>query len=135
MEGVDQVRQLSDTELEWAASIGGVKRSWRAKIIEQVPDRFVAWTSTDGPKNSGKVSFRPDGPDATTVNLELDFGPEGVVEKTADKLGIVERRAERDLDRFRKFIEARGRETGGWRGEIHGGVEGWSAKPETTPGW
>ena len=37
-----------------------------------------------------------------------------------DKLGFVARRVEGDLQRFKEFIESRPRETGAWRGEIHG---------------
>ena len=32
--------------------------------------------------------------------------------------GVVDRRVEGDLKRFKEFIESRGRETGAWRGEI-----------------
>jgi hypothetical protein len=39
-------------------------------------------------------------------------------EEIGDKLGIVRRRVEGDKERFKEFLEARGRETGGWRGEV-----------------
>jgi hypothetical protein len=35
-------------------------------------------------------------------------------------LGVVKRRVAGDMERFKEFIEERGRETGAWRGEIHG---------------
>jgi hypothetical protein len=35
----------------------------------------------------------------------------------------VRRRVEGDMVRFKEFIEERGRQTGGWRGEIHAGDE------------
>jgi hypothetical protein len=34
-------------------------------------------------------------------------------------MGAVSMRVQGDLDRFKKFVEARGAETGAWRGEIH----------------
>lgn len=40
------------------------------------------------------------------------------VEKVGDKLGVVEGRVKGDLERFKAFIESRGRETGGWRGDV-----------------
>ena len=43
---------------------------------------------------------------------------EGIIEETGDKLGFVSRRVEGDLERFKKFIESRGQETGAWRGTI-----------------
>jgi len=33
----------------------------------------------------------------------------------------VERRLQGDLERFKEFVESRGRETGAWRGEIEEG--------------
>ena len=50
--------------------------------------------------------------------IDLDIR---VSEKAGDALGIVERRAEGDLKRFKSFIEERGTETGGWRGEVRPG--------------
>lgn len=50
--------------------------------------------------------------------LQLEFEPDGIVEQAGDKLGFVKRRAVGDLERFKGFIEERGRETGGWRGDV-----------------
>jgi hypothetical protein len=41
-----------------------------------------------------------------------------MAEKAGDKLHIVERRVKSDLERFKSFIESRGNESGGWRGEV-----------------
>ncbi|HEU4572779.1 MAG TPA: SRPBCC family protein, partial [Candidatus Limnocylindrales bacterium] len=57
MEGVERVVQLDDTTLEWTADINGQKRTWRAKITEQEPDQRIAWTSIEGAKNAGVVTF------------------------------------------------------------------------------
>ena len=118
MGGVSQVTQLSDTTLHWVAEIGGVRREWDAAIVQQVPDERVAWAAIEGATNAGSVSFAAAGPQSTTVTLVLEYEPEGAVEKAGDALNIVQRQAEADLERFKAFIEARGKETGAWRGEI-----------------
>jgi hypothetical protein len=51
----------------------------------------------------------------------MEYDPEGIVESIGDKLGLVSRRVEGDLERFKEFIEDRGAATGAWRGEIQGG--------------
>jgi uncharacterized membrane protein len=122
MEGVEEVRQLDDKRLHWRASIAGKTEEWHAEIVEQTPDMVVAWRSTTGAENAGRVSFAPAGMNATRVTLRLDYDPEGIVESAGDKLGFVSRRVEGDLERFKEFIESRGAETGAWRGEIHGGT-------------
>jgi uncharacterized membrane protein len=121
MEGVEEVHQINDTMLHWKAKIGGAVREWDAKIVHQEPDRRVAWMAIDGATNAGEVIFRPIEERTTEVTLELDYEPEGFVEKTGAALGTVQRRVKGDLERFKEFIEARGHETGAWRGEVHGG--------------
>jgi uncharacterized membrane protein len=81
----------------------------------------VAWRSTSGSENAGVVTFQPLSENSTRVHLTLTYQPEGAVEKAGDALGVVSRRVEGDLERFKEFVESRGAETGAWRGEIHGG--------------
>ena len=116
MEGVERVTQLDDKRLHWVAEIAGTRREWDAEIVDQEPDRRIAWRSIDGTPNGGVVTFEPEG-DRTRVNLDLDVEPQGAVEKIGDKLGFVSKQAEGDLKRFKEFIESRGAETGGWRGQ------------------
>ena len=118
MEGVESVTQLDDAHVHWVADIGGVKREWDAEITEQHPDERVAWKATGGAQNSGAVTFHRLSPESTRVMLQLEFDPEGIIEQVGDKLGFVERRAVKDLERFKLFIEERGRETGAWRGDL-----------------
>jgi uncharacterized membrane protein len=121
MEGVKEVKQLDDKRLMWHAEIAGKDERWNAEITEQEPDRIIAWQSTSGAPNGGRVTFQPLGNDRTKVSLRLEYEPRGAVEKAGDALGIVDRQVKSDLDRFKKFIESRGSETGAWRGEITGG--------------
>src|SRR5437660_9171119 len=120
MEGVEEVRQLDDKRLHWRAKIAGKEEEWDAEIVEQIPDQRIAWRSTSGAQNDGAVSFRPIDANSTIVSLSLDYDPAGIVETVGDKLGLVARRVEGDLQRFKEFIESRPRETGAWRGEVHG---------------
>src|ERR1051325_4426975 len=91
MEGVEEVKQLDDRRLHWKAEIGGKEKEWDAEIFQQIPDHRVAWRSTTGVANSGLVNFEPVG-----ARLEVD------------------------LNRFKDFIQLRGREAGAGRGEIQG---------------
>ena len=58
-----------------------------------------------------------------TLKEGLNYDPDGLMENVGDMLGIVGRRIEGDLHRFKQFVQARVTETGAWRGEIHGGHE------------
>jgi len=118
MEGVESVQQLDDARLQWKATIGGVTREWTARITEQTPDKRIAWTSIDGASNAGVVTFHRLSDTSSRVALQLDYEPEGVIENVGDMLGVVSRRTTADLERFKKFIEGRGRATGAYRGTI-----------------
>jgi uncharacterized membrane protein len=118
MEGVERVTQLSNARLSWRANVFGKVEEWDARIVEQTPDQKVAWASTSGAPNKGEVTFEPLGPSSTRVVLNLSYEPQGVLEHLGDKLGLLERRVEGDLRRFKEYIEGRGRESGAWRGAI-----------------
>ena len=118
MEGVQEVKQLDETHMRWRANIAGKEEEWDAVVTEQVPDMRVAWTNTSGSRNAGVVTFHRLDEHKTRVMLQLEYDPQGVIENVGDALGFVERRVKGDLERFKQFIETRGRETGAWRGEV-----------------
>ncbi len=119
MEGVVEVHQLDERSLHWVAEVAGKREEWQAEIVQQIPDQQIAWRHARGAVNSGVVTFTPLEGDRTRVTLALEYEPQGFVEKIGDALGFVSRRVEGDLERFKKFIEERGAETGAWRGELH----------------
>jgi uncharacterized membrane protein len=118
MEGVERVEQITDTMTHWVTKVGGVEREFDAKITEQHPDERVAWTSVDQPRQAGVVTFHRLSPDRTKVMVQMDFEPEGLVENVGDRLGVVTRQVKGDLERFKDYIEDRGIESRGWRGEV-----------------
>ena len=127
MGGVEEVRQLDDTLLHWAASVAGKRQEWDAKIIEQTPDERIAWRSVSGKETSGTVSFEPAGPGRTRVHLAMSYHPEGI-ERVGAAIGLDDRRVRGDLNRFKELIEGRGVESGSWRGEVKGETKGASRK-------
>jgi uncharacterized membrane protein len=118
MEGVEQVRQLDNTHLHWRAKVGGKEKEWEAVITEQIPDQRIAWTNTTGARNAGVVMFHRLADNKTRLMLQLAYDSEGVVENVGDAIGVVSSRVRGDLRRFKEFIEARGTESGAWRGTV-----------------
>jgi uncharacterized membrane protein len=120
MQGVESVTQIDDRRLHWVAQVAGKRQEWDAEITRQVPDQEIDWMGLGDPDNRGRLVFQPVG-GRTKVTMTLDYAPEGAVETVGDKLGLVRRRIQGDMERFKEFLETRGRETGGWRGEINAG--------------
>jgi uncharacterized membrane protein len=118
MDGVDSIQQITDTRTHWRTSIGGVTREFDAEITEQLPDERVAWKSTGGTTQAGVVTFERLDEGKTRVTVQLDWEPEGLVEKAGAALQVDDIRVSGDLKRFKEFIESRGTETGAWRGDV-----------------
>jgi uncharacterized membrane protein len=118
MDSVHEVRQLDNRHLHWRAQVAGKEKEWDAEITEQVPDKRIAWRSTSGVPNGGVVSFHKIADNVTRIMLQMDYQPEGAIEQIGDALGAVRMEARSNLQRFKDMIEARGHETGAWRGAV-----------------
>jgi len=118
MEGVKHVKQLDETHLHWKAEIGGKEKEWDAEITEQIPDTRIAWRSRDGAQNAGVVTFHRLSDSTSKVMLQMEYDPDGVLENVGDVTGMVSQRVVGDLERFKRYIESRGQETGAWRGTV-----------------
>ncbi len=109
MEGVESVTQVDDEHLHWVAEVGGRRKEWDAQITRQVRDQEIDWVGLGDPDNRGRVVFEDlsglEGP-RTKVTLLLDYETDGPLEKVGDALGVVRRRVQGDLVRFKDYIEA-----------------------------
>ena len=119
MGGVERITQLDEKHTHWVTKIDGVEREFDAEITEQHPEERVAWTSTSGEaKHAGVVTFHRLDDARTRVMIQIDWEPEGLVEKAGAALGFDDRQVKADAKKFKEFIESRGTETGAWRGDI-----------------
>ena len=118
MGGVDEVKQLDDTHLHWVVNVHGQRREFDAEVTEQHPDERVAWKSTSGPNQAGVVTFHKLDDATTRVMIQIDWEPEGLVEKAGAALGFDDRQVKADAQKFKEFIESRGGQTGSWRGDV-----------------
>jgi uncharacterized membrane protein len=100
-------------------NIDGVKREFDAEITEQHVEERIAWASTSGEaKHAGVVTFHRLDEAKTRVMIQIDWEPEGLVEKAGAALGFDDRQVKADAKKFKEFIESRGTETGAWRGDV-----------------
>ncbi|GAA3246378.1 SRPBCC family protein [Dactylosporangium siamense] len=119
MSGVDAIRQLDDTHTHWVTKVGGVQREFDAEITEQHPDERIAWKSVGGDtRHAGVVTFHRLSDTETRVTVQLDWEPEGIVEKAGAAVGADSLQVKADTKRFKEFIEQRGSQSGEWRGDV-----------------
>jgi uncharacterized membrane protein len=118
LEGVIEVQQLDDRRLRWRAEIGGKEAEWGSEVTEQVPDKVMAWRSTDGNQNDMTIHLEPMGPTQTRIDVKHDYDPHGLVETIGDKLGFTANRLEEDLERFKAFVEQQTAPAGASHGDL-----------------
>jgi len=117
--GVESIQQLDDRHTHWVTKVAGVRREFDAEITEQHPDERIAWASTGGDtSHAGVVTFHRLGNEETRVTIQLEWDPRGAVENVGSALGVDDLEVKADAQRFKKFVEDRGSETGSWRGDI-----------------
>jgi uncharacterized membrane protein len=75
--------------------------------------------STDGKNNAGVVTFHRLDDHRTKIMVQMDWEPDGMIEKVGEIVDSDDRRVQGDLERVKEMIEARGSETGAWRGEVN----------------
>ena len=123
-------------KIHWEEKIWFSRRQWDAEIVEQIPNKRIAWKSVSGSAHTGRVTFHPlaeagdKGEALTRIMVTIDFTPQGMIEKMASGMRFVKRATESDLARFKAFIEAHGEPTGTWEGRIEDGEVKKDAKPK-----
>ena len=126
MKKVENVEQQEDQTVEWKAQIFWFHRTWTAEIVDQVPNQRIVWRSK-GEKGyvDGAVTFHELTPDLTRMLVNLEYYPQGFVERTGNLWRAQGRRARLELKFFRRYITSevllRQDEVEGWPGEIHDG--------------
>src|SRR5688500_4619549 len=113
MEGIVAVQQIDDRHVRGVAEVSGERQEGDGEIVEQQPDRVIAWRSTSGLTNNGRVEFTPID-DGTRVKVEMEYEPEGLKESAGALIGIDGGQVEDDLERFKELIENREVPSGAW---------------------
>ncbi|MEV5337119.1 MULTISPECIES: SRPBCC family protein [Actinomycetes] len=119
LDEVVSITQIDATRTHWKVNVGGAEREFDAEITEQHPDERVAWNSVGGEtEHAGVVTFHKIDENTTRVTVQLDWAPEGLLEKVGALVGAGSHAVKKDLKNFKEFIEGRGVETGAWRGDV-----------------
>jgi uncharacterized membrane protein len=119
LDEVVSITQIDDTHNHWVVNVGGAEREFDAEITEQHPDERVAWRSIGGEtEHAGVVTFHKLDESTTRVTAQIDWDPQGLLEKVGALVGAGSHAVKKDLDNFKEFIEGRGSATGSWRGDV-----------------
>jgi uncharacterized membrane protein len=111
--GGASARVVSDRRSHWCTTGPAGKRfNWEAELVEDEPERIIAWRSVPGGdvENSGEVRFEPASDGATRVALQIEYAlPGGLIGSLVSKLvnQQVEEEIDAGLDRAKHQLERR----------------------------
>lgn len=79
MENVESIQMLENGRTYWTVKgPAGTSVSWEAEIVNEEPDRLIAWRSLEGAEvsNAGSVRFTPaPGGRGTEIYVKLEYAP------------------------------------------------------------
>lgn len=119
LEDVTSVARTGPTTTRWDIDARQGRRTFDADVTEDPVARRVTWASTAGPRYAGIVTLYRIDDSTTRVRLQTDVDVDGAGEQDRARPGGG-RRPESDLDRFKRYVEASGDETGAWQGFVGG---------------
>ena len=105
MHRVLSVKKEDRNKLSWDEKIWFSKRHWEGEITERRKNERIAWKTTSGMSHSGVVTFHKLDTNLTRVMVDMDFRPNGMIEKMASGMRFVKRAVESDLARFKAYVE------------------------------
>jgi hypothetical protein len=105
MHRVLRVEKAGRNKIRWEEKIWFSRRQWEATITERRSNDRIVWKTTSGMSHRGMVSFHKLEPSLTRVMVEMEFEPNGMIEKMASGLRFVKRAVQADLARFKAHVE------------------------------
>jgi uncharacterized membrane protein len=105
MHRVLSVKEEDRNKLSWEEKIWFSRRQWEGEITDRKKNDRIAWKTTSGMSHSGVVTFHKLDTHLTRVMIDMDFRPQGMIEKMASGMRFVKRAVQSDLARFKAYVE------------------------------
>jgi hypothetical protein len=105
MHRVLNVEQKKPDRISWSEKIWFSSRQWEGRVTERRKNDRIVWTTKGGMSHKGIVSFHKLAPNLTRVMVDMEFEPNGMMEKMASGLRFVMRAVQADLARFKTYVE------------------------------
>jgi hypothetical protein len=105
MHRVLNVEQKGQDKISWTEKIWFSSRQWEGRVTEKRKNERIVWKTTSGMNHKGIVSFHKLAPNLTRVMVDMEFEPNGMIEKMASGLRFVKRAVQADLARFKAYVE------------------------------
>ncbi|WP_330172237.1 SRPBCC family protein [Streptomyces sp. NBC_01498] len=102
---VKHVERIDSALFAWQVSLPGADKSFVAELTEVVPENRIAWRTTEGVHHAGVVTFHRISATESRVTLQIEYDPQGFVERLGALTNLDSALATYDLEEFRRMAE------------------------------
>jgi uncharacterized membrane protein len=102
---VDRVERTGEHTFNWWLSVPGADKFFEAELTEVIPDTRIAWRTVDGVAHAGVVDFHRLSDATSQVTLQIEYEPEGFVERLGAITNLDSVLVNYDLGQFKSVAE------------------------------
>ncbi|MFJ1896049.1 MULTISPECIES: SRPBCC family protein [unclassified Streptomyces] len=102
---VQRVDPLDESRFAWQLALPGADKVFVAELTEVVPEDRIAWKTTEGVHHAGVVTFHRLDDSTSRVALQIEYDPQGFVERLGAFTNLDSVLANYDLGEFQKLAE------------------------------
>jgi len=102
---VERVERVDAETFHWFISAPGANEHFTAELTEVVPNKRIAWKTIGGIEHAGVVDFHYLEEGRSQITFQVDYEPQGFVEKLGALLNLDKVLANYDLGQFKTAVE------------------------------
>jgi uncharacterized membrane protein len=103
---VEQVRRVDQDTFRWKLDVPGADEEFTAQLTEVIPEKRIAWKTIGGIEHAGVVDFHWISEERSQITFQVDYEPEGFIEKVGALLNLDSVLANYDLGQSKAAVEA-----------------------------
>ncbi|MGW4310268.1 SRPBCC family protein [Streptomyces californicus] len=111
---VQRVDPIDERRFAWQLSLPGADKNFVAELTEVVTENRIAWKTIEGVHHAGVVTFHRIDASTSRVALQIEYDPQGFIERVGALTNLDSVLANYDLGEFQKLAELTA-ESGGIR--------------------
>lgn len=103
---VERVEKTGEHTFRWWLKVAGAEKCFEAELTEVEPEKRIAWNTLEGVHHAGVVTFHRLSDTSSRVALQIEYEPEGFMEKLGAITNMDKVLANYDLGQFKTLAEA-----------------------------
>jgi uncharacterized membrane protein len=102
---VDRVDVVDEKTFRWWLDLPGAEEAFEAELTEVIPQKRIAWRTTQGADHAGVVTFHHVTDTTSRIALQIEYEPTGFIERLGALTNLDSVLANYDLGQLKAMVE------------------------------